>query len=566
MTGFESLLAGRTLGGRYRIEALIGRGGMGAVYRATDERLGRPVAVKVISPPGGVPAAVRQELRTRFQREARAAARLHHPNVVTIHDFGTDAELDLDFLVMGLLDGEDLATRMARPEPVTPPEAAAILHGAARGLAAGHRAGLVHRDVKPGNLFLSTAGDGGGIEVRVLDFGIVKAAADEGTVTHLTRFGHAPHSPAYAAPEQLRGDPNPGPPCDVYGLGAIGWELLAGARPYTEAQLRRIGDGHDEPPPTPEPGGTLDGLLGAVLLRALSMDPARRPRDAAAFADELEGALAGRMPAPVPPSVRSAPPAVVGSASAEAGDRKPGSPGRALVAARKGGGDTVLAPPAGTDAARPVLIPCPECGQMVSRQAPACPRCGMPLGRRKRRGGGIVIGFLVGGLVAGGAALAMARDGTLSALGSGAAPADTGAPALDTARVVVPRKPVHVPAPRWKVVAVESDEGCSKLFDTCVRVRCTVANTGDAEGEAEFVVRLAGDREYERTRAVRVDAGGSEMLYFDFPEVHNGERFDQVTCRRVDRSAGGGGQDQAEGGGEAPPDARFGAPRDTLVM
>ena len=103
MSGFEALLAGHTLADRYLVEALVGRGGMGAVFRATDRRLGRAVAVKVISPAGGVEPEGRAVLRARFAREARAAARLHHPNVVQVYDFGTDAALDLDLLVMELL-------------------------------------------------------------------------------------------------------------------------------------------------------------------------------------------------------------------------------------------------------------------------------------------------------------------------------------------------------------------------------------------------------------------------------------------------------------------------------
>src|SRR5690348_16081674 len=135
MSGLEGLLAGRILGGRYLIEEVIGRGGMGAVYRAIDERLGRSVAVKVITVSGASDPEVRDRLRARFHREARAAAALpHHPNVVPVYDYGTDEELGLDYIVMELLRGNDLATRLARSGP--PPLAAAlkILHQAARGL------------------------------------------------------------------------------------------------------------------------------------------------------------------------------------------------------------------------------------------------------------------------------------------------------------------------------------------------------------------------------------------------------------------------------------------------
>src|SRR4051812_43065106 len=154
MAGLESLLGGRVLGERYRVEEVIGRGGMGAVYRATDERLGRPVAVKVITAVA-TDAESRERMRARFRREAAAAARLpHHPNVVPVYDYGTDAETSLDYIVMELLRGRDLATQLQRSGP--PPMALAlrILQQAARGLNVGHRMGVIHRDVKPGNIFL----------------------------------------------------------------------------------------------------------------------------------------------------------------------------------------------------------------------------------------------------------------------------------------------------------------------------------------------------------------------------------------------------------------------------
>jgi serine/threonine protein kinase len=529
MTGFEHLLAGRTLGGRYRIEALIGRGGMGAVYQATDERLGRPVAVKVISPPAGVPESTRQELRARFQREARAAARLHHPNVVTIHDFGTDEELGLDYLVMGLLHGDDLAARIARGDPLTLPQVVELLRGAARGLAAGHRIGLVHRDVKPGNLFLCGGEVHSAEEVRVLDFGIAKAmAGDEGTLTHLTRFGHAPLSPAYAAPEQLRAEGDPTPACDVYGLGAIGWELLAGRRPFTDDDIRRVGDGRHVPPPTPPAGSPLDGPLGSLLLRCIAIDPTHRPADAEAFLAALDDAMAGREPPPLPAKA----PIVA----------------RPFFAAREKSGETL------PSADRPSLVECPDCGQMVSRHAPTCPRCGAPLGRKRRRGAGTVAAFVVGGLLVGGSVFAAARQGVLPNPGAAqASTADSIAGLLDTVRVEEVRKPVHVPAPEWQVLGVETDGGCGGIFDACLRVRCTVANAGDAAGETEVTARLVGERTYSRTRAVRMEAGGQEVLYFDFPEVHNGERFERATCRPA-QSAEADPQ-PAENPDTPPPDA-----------
>lgn len=291
MYGIAGLLTGRTLCGRYRIEAVVGRGGMGAVYRATDERLGRAVAVKVI----GIVAHEEQEharLQTRFLREARAAAGLHHPNVVAVHDFGADEELGLDFLVMELLQGEDLALRLARSGPPPAHVSLSILRQAAKGLAAGHRAGLVHRDVKPGNLFLEAGDDPDQPTVRVLDFGIAQVPAEEGTVTHLTEYGRAPFSPAYASPEQMRGDDRISPASDVFSLGAVGYHLLTGYRPFTASDATRAAGETAEalrlfPERAPHlPHGVID-----VLARALAPHAASRYHDAGELAAALSAAV-----------------------------------------------------------------------------------------------------------------------------------------------------------------------------------------------------------------------------------------------------------------------------------
>jgi hypothetical protein len=287
MYGIAGLLTGRTLCGRYRIDAVIGRGGMGAVYRATDERLGRAVAVKVI----GITAADREEhgrLQARFLREARAAAALHHPNVVSVYDFGTDPEVGLDFLVMELLQGEDLAVRLARTGPPPMHVSLSILRQAARGLAAGHRAGLVHRDVKPGNLFLETSDHPDEPHVRVLDFGIAQVSGEEGTVTHLTEFGRSPFSPAFASPEQMRGDERLIPASDVFSLAAVGYNLLTGVRPFTSPDPARMAEETAEAVRAlPQRAPALAPHVREALVRALSIHPLARFSDASAFADAL---------------------------------------------------------------------------------------------------------------------------------------------------------------------------------------------------------------------------------------------------------------------------------------
>ena len=291
--GIEGLLAGRTLMGRYRIEEVIGRGGMGAVYRARDAQLGRDVAVKVVT----VAAPDRdahQRLRARFQREARAAAALHHPAVVAVYDYGTDPELGLDFLVMELLRGEDLASRLQRKGPPALPTAISILEQAARGLAAGHRAGLIHRDVKPGNIYLEDGDRIGDVRVKILDFGIADlSGAGEDTLTHLTVHGRSPYSPAYASPEQLRGEPRLTPATDVFSLGAVGFHLLTGRRLFTSADPRQmLVETSRALAEERQRLSTLPSAVETALRRSLAQRAEDRYASAGQFADALAGALA----------------------------------------------------------------------------------------------------------------------------------------------------------------------------------------------------------------------------------------------------------------------------------
>jgi len=306
MAGIESLLVGRTLGDRYRIEEVIGRGGMGAVYRAVDERLGRQVALKVVTAPTS-DAEARERLRHRFFREARSAAALpHHPNVVPVYDYGSDEALGIDFLVMELLRGSDLATRLSTTGAPPLSTSLRILLEAARGLAVGHAQGLIHRDVKPGNIFLArTHGDE--VQVRVVDFGIAKVADDD-TLAQLTQDGRVPHSPAYASPEQLRGLSNLTPAADVFALGAVGFQLLTGERPFNEQDRNRMSLGIPvEVPPLRVINPAIPGTVEAVVRRALSFDPEARYPNAGGFAAALESAMRAIADTPVEPYSGGAP-------------------------------------------------------------------------------------------------------------------------------------------------------------------------------------------------------------------------------------------------------------------
>lgn len=282
-------LVGRVLADRYEIGESVGHGGMSVVFAARDRRLGRPVAVKVIHVPGEhTPAG--EEIRARFRREAAAAACIPpHPNVVQIFDYGTDPELDVDFIVMELLQGRDLKAAIG-DKPVPPGEAVRLLLDAARGVAAGHRAGVVHRDIKPANLFL-VAGDGSGESVRVLDFGIAKplqVLAEE----DITVAGYVPLSPAYASPEQLHGGSEITAASDVYQLGLVAYELLSGARPFSAEERKEMATGGALPLPQKGRWAEAPAAVGLVVERALQPRAAERFPDAAAFAEALTASTA----------------------------------------------------------------------------------------------------------------------------------------------------------------------------------------------------------------------------------------------------------------------------------
>jgi serine/threonine-protein kinase len=289
-SGFEGLLTGHTLADRYHVDEVIGRGGFAAVYRATDQRLGRTVAIKVITQSSSSPE-MRAEMQRRFEREARAIAMLHHPNVVTVYDFGADPVLGLDFLVMELLRGEVLSDRLKRAEPIPVPEALRILRDAAFGVDAGHRAGLIHRDIKPGNIFLAQPDHGGPPRVCVLDFGIARFT-EASDVTQLTHSGGRGFlSPAYASPEQLRGDRPITPAADVFSLGVIGYHLLAREKPF---QHDRLHPGPYAKPPAPllKRNPDVPTAVAAVIEQAMREDPAERFADAGAFVAALRAAVA----------------------------------------------------------------------------------------------------------------------------------------------------------------------------------------------------------------------------------------------------------------------------------
>ncbi|MBX3269979.1 MAG: serine/threonine protein kinase, partial [Sandaracinaceae bacterium] len=284
---------GRVLGATYRVEALLGSGGMGAVYRATHLRTGRPYAVKVLLPE----VAVRKDAMKRFRREAEAVGALGHANVVAVHDF--DVADGWAYLVMDLLEGEDLAVRTHRIGRLSLPETIAIARGIAQGLDAAHARGLIHRDLKPANVFLARQ-PGAPERAVLLDFGLAKSLAGEAERTLLTASGVVMGTPAYMSPEQASGLPLDAR-ADLYSFATIVYELLAGRTPFeaptVPALFAKLAT--EPPPPIRRFCPEISAAVEAVLARGLAKAPAERYPSAAAFVD----ALAGAEHASVPPTV-----------------------------------------------------------------------------------------------------------------------------------------------------------------------------------------------------------------------------------------------------------------------
>jgi serine/threonine-protein kinase len=284
-----------TLAGRYRLEEVIGRGGMSTVYRATDGVLQRTVAVKVMSAAlaEGDPTHV-----ARFEREARAAASLVHPGIVTVYDTGVDG--DQRFIAMEYIDGESLATIIAREAPLDPDRAARIAAEAADALDAAHRAGLVHRDVKPGNVMVARDGS-----VKVLDFGIARVA----DAASITRTASLIGTAAYMAPEHALGSPVDAR-SDVYSLGCVLYAMLTAHPPFAgevpAAVLHQ--QVNVDPRPPSEANPRVSSALDALVLQMLAKAPEDRPRSAAEVRDRLRGGpvAAQGAAAAVPPTAATA--------------------------------------------------------------------------------------------------------------------------------------------------------------------------------------------------------------------------------------------------------------------
>jgi serine/threonine protein kinase len=272
------------IAGRYRLERRLGVGGMSTVQLAFDERLERAVAIKLLAEHLADDAS----FVSRFRREALAAARLVHPNIVQVFDFGFDEPSGRHFIVMEFVAGRSCAEILRDDGPMPPDQVVDVAVQACRGLDHAHRHGVVHRDVKPGNLMVS--GDG---IVKLADFGIAKAAEQ----SSITQVGSVLGTAAYLAPEQARGEPA-GPPADLYALGVVTYQLASGRLPYEATSLTELAvkQQNESPQPLDEVVPGVSPALAAAVELALALEPSQRYASAPEMATGLGEGLRGVFP------------------------------------------------------------------------------------------------------------------------------------------------------------------------------------------------------------------------------------------------------------------------------
>jgi eukaryotic-like serine/threonine-protein kinase len=274
-----------TLSGRYETGEKLGTGGMSNVYKATDRILERTVAVKVLAEH----LSDDERFVARFKREALAVAKLIHPNIVQVYDTGVDE--GRHYIVMEYVEGRSGAQILQRHGPVEPEIAAEIGIQACAGLDYAHRRGIIHRDVKPGNLMIVGGPVGGGeMIVKLTDFGIARAIEQ----TRITQVGSVVGTAAYLAPEQVRGE-EATPATDVYALGVVLYQFLTGRLPYEGSSLAELAvrQQNEKPLPPSTYNSDVPETLGAAVLRALEGDPNRRYASADELAQGLHRGLEG---------------------------------------------------------------------------------------------------------------------------------------------------------------------------------------------------------------------------------------------------------------------------------
>ena len=269
----------RVLNGRYEIEELLGQGGMARVFRGTDGVLGRNVAVKVLSPQ----YAGDDQFVARFRREAQAAAGLNHPNIVSVYDTGSQG--DVHYIVMEYVEGRTLRDVIRQEGPILPERVSEIGQAVARALAAAHEAGLVHRDIKPGNIMLTRDG-----EVKVMDFGIARTSTGDTLTQTAAVLGTA----SYLSPEQAQGAAVDAR-SDIYSLGCVLYEMLTGRPPFTGDSPVAIAYKHvrEDPVPPGRINPDVPDSLEAVVMKSMAKNPENRYQTANELREDLERVAQG---------------------------------------------------------------------------------------------------------------------------------------------------------------------------------------------------------------------------------------------------------------------------------
>jgi eukaryotic-like serine/threonine-protein kinase len=532
----------RTVADRYVLRTPLGRGGMGVVWRAHDALLGREVAVKEVVFPSSLPEAERRSAQARVMREARAAARLNHPAAVTLYDVVQDQ--DQTFIVMELVPAPTLAELVQLHGPVHPTRAAEICSEVAGALAVAHARGIVHRDVKPGNVMV--ASDGG---AKLADFGVASLQGDP----QLTTTGLVIGSPAYMAPEQASGEPS-GPPADFWALGATMFFAVEGEPPFGKAtSVATLAAVVNEDPRPARRAGPLAPVIGALLVK----DPAARPSGPRLRAELDRLARRGRSATAVlpahrePPASTTAPLPVVPppAAAAPAAPVTP-EPRPATVT------EPVAAGP-GFGVLLPEDWPASDTGDGARPLPPVAPP--------RRPGGGRLLGALALLLLAGvlivwaATALLPDGDGRAPATTGGRAAATTrptgtsrqattGAPATTQAPTTTGAAGSQLPAgwtsftnrpgndvvgvpPGWRTrtratyhaVVVEEPDGAGRVFT----VRST--NPANPLPEASRTYRAYAARTFRDFREIRFDedatyAGRPGAVVFEYEAVQDGRR------------------------------------------
>ncbi|AQS71132.1 serine/threonine-protein kinase [Streptomyces pactum] len=381
---------GTLIQGRYRLLERIGRGGMGEVWRARDESLGRRVAVKCLKPLGTQhDHSFTRVLRERFRREARVAASLQHRGVTVVHDFGeSDGVL---FLVMELLDGRDLSRLLEdnRHHPLPVPDVVDIAEQVASALAYTHEQGIVHRDLKPANIVRLTDGN-----VKICDFGIARLGHDVGFTARLTGTGIAMGTPHYMSPEQIGGD-DVDRRSDLYSLGCVLYEIATGIPPFDldDAWAILVGHRDTEPEPPRTHRAELPAYLDRIILDLLAKRPEQRPDDARELGRRITAGRAVTAYAPAVPAPRTRAPQLVGGRAVlpswthgmTTGHKATGTGPRATPPDPAAGLSGEWIPrPAGDEAAAPVPEERPDPGPEAVAALAARHGAGLSLGRLGR--------------------------------------------------------------------------------------------------------------------------------------------------------------------------------------